>query len=173
MKNVALLRYEEQVPATWWLRAVMLISLAAMIGALIGPAFDGPKSRAWYISYYPAMALAAAAMAFSLLTFRRLSIAVTDEKVTFGFSVLRKTLPLETIRAYEVKKYNWLRYGGWGIRFSLGGRRAYSLPGIPMGVEIIARQGKKERRYFVSSRYPDRFAAAIGGETQAPSAKWQ
>ncbi|MGD0765683.1 MAG: hypothetical protein ABR978_05195 [Dehalococcoidia bacterium] len=173
MKKPELTRYEEQVPATWWLRAVMLVTLAAMLGALVGPAFDSAKSRAWSVSYYPVMALASLVMVASLLTFRRLSIRVTDESVTFGFGVLRKTLLLGSIRAYEVKKYKWLEYGGWGLRFSLGGRRAYSLPGTPMGVEITSGQGKKERRYFVSSRYPDRFAAAIGGEMSAPSATWQ
>jgi hypothetical protein len=173
VRDGALPTYEEEVPAPWWLRAVMLVSLAAIMAGLIGPAFDGAKSRGWYASYYPLMAIAAVLMSLSVLTFRRLSIAVTKDKVTFGFGLIRRTLPLGSIETCEVRRYRWVQYGGWGLRLSLGGRWAYSLPGTPMGVEITARQGKKERRYFVSSRYPDRFAAAIGVRPPAPSARSQ
>ena len=98
-----------------------------------------------------------------LLSFRRLRIQVGDTAVRFGFGVLRKSLPLEAIQGCEAKRYRWLTYGGWGIRFALGGRRAWSLPGVPAGVELTVAEGTRVRRYFVSSRSPELLAAAIAG----------
>ena len=43
-----------------------------------------------------------------------------------------------------------------------GGRMAYSVLGVPRGVEITAEKKGKMRRYFVSSAQPEALAAALG-----------
>jgi hypothetical protein len=152
-------RYEEEVDPPLWLVATLLASLVATVFAVAAPAFEsaGWKLYAWY---FPLMLFAAALLVISLLSFRRLRICVDDRAVRFNFGLLRKSLPLENIQASEAKGYRWLTYGGWGIRYARGGRRAWSMPGVPGGVEFTVAEGTKVRRYFVSSRYPELLAAA-------------
>jgi hypothetical protein len=139
------------------------VGIGGVVAGLIAPLLDGTRGWTWYATHYPAMLLALAALVLVMGSFRRLRIAATDERVEFGFGLFRRSLPLASIQSCEVKRYNWLPYGGWGIRFSMGGRRAYSVPGVPRGVEITVAQGRKVRRYFVSSTQPERFASSLSG----------
>jgi hypothetical protein len=156
-------RFSESVPMPLWFRAILLAGIGSVVAGMIAPLVDPAKSWIWYATYYPTMAVALAALVVVFGSFRRLRIAVTDDRVEFGFGVFRRSLPLASIQSCEVKRYNWLPYGGWGIRFSTRGRRAYSMPGVPRGVEITVGQGKKARRYFVSSTQPERFASSLSG----------
>lgn len=163
LRGQSLLRYEEEVPVPLWFQLVLFGCLVAVGFAVVLPAFGKGQSATSYAVYYLVMVVALALTVFVFVSFRRLSIAVSDEEVRFGFGVLRKSIPVEAIRACEAKRYNWLAYGGWGLRFALGGRRAYSMPGVAGGVEITVAEGKRVRRYFVSSRYPERLAEAVRG----------
>ncbi len=146
-----------------WFQSILLASLAAIVFAMILPAFKGFAGAGAFAVYYLAMTVALALMVFAIITFRYLKIVVGDGQVRFGFGLIRKSIPLERIKSYEAKRYNWLIYGGWGIRFSLGGRSAWSVPGVPEGVELTVEEGRRVRRYFVSSRYAVRLAEAVGG----------
>jgi len=156
-------RFSESVTMPLWFWAILLVGIGGVIAGMIAPLLDSAESWTWAAIYYPSMLVALAALVAAMGIFRRLRIAVTDERVEFGFGVFRRSLPLASIQSCEVKRYNWLPYGGWGIRFSTGGRRAYSVPGVPRGVEITIAQGKKVRRYFVSSTQPERFASSLSG----------
>lgn len=153
-------RYSEEVPAPLWLPAVIIVGLAAVIAAIIAGAAGDDTGWPPYV-YYPFMALLAAALLLAFLSFRRLKIAVSDQDFRFAFGVLRKSFPLASIQRVEAKKYRWLTYGGWGIRYAPGGRRAWSLPGTPEGVEVTVSEGKRVRTYFVSSRSPALLAEAL------------
>ncbi len=156
-------RFSESVPMPLWFRPILLVGIGGVGAGMIAPLLDDAESWTWAAIYYPSMLVALAVLVAAMGIFRRLRIAVTDKRVDFGFGILRKSLPLASIQSCEVKRYNWLPYGGWGIRFSTGGRRAYSMPGVPRGVEITVGQGKKVRRYFVSSTQPERFASSLSG----------
>jgi len=153
--------YEEELPMPAWFQAMLLIVLAAVVFAIVLPAFGSFSGGGAVAAYYVALTAALASMLFAIATFRRLKIVVSHEQIRFGFGVLQKSIPFERIKSFEAKRYNWLIYGGWGIRFSLGGRRAWSVPGVPEGVELTVEEGKRVRRYFVSSRYPERLVEAV------------
>jgi hypothetical protein len=157
------LRYEEEIGAPPWLMAVLAVGLIAMAVAMVTPAFDDEAGWSLYWWYYPSMLFAGALLVLALFSFRRLRIQVSDTAVQFRFGLLRKSLPLGKIQGCEPKRYNWLPYGGWGVRFTLGGRRAWSMPGVPRGVEFTVAEGTKVRRYFVSSRSPELLAEAVRG----------
>jgi hypothetical protein len=147
------------MPPFLWLDA--LCGGIAMAVALVAPLFDAAKKWTWYAAYYPSMLVALVALAGAVLNFRDLKTRVADDAVEFRFGLFGKSLPLREIDNVEVKKYNWLPYGGWGIRFSWGGRRAWSMIGVPRGVEITAGRDKKARRYFVSSTQPELLASSL------------
>jgi hypothetical protein len=163
MKTSLPLRYQEELPAPLWLQAALLLTIAAPLAAILGSAVDGEDSWQLRAIFYPMMAIVAALLVFSFVSFLRLRIAVSDEEMQFAFGMLRKSLPLAAIQSCETTKYRWLTYGGWGIRYALGGRRAWSLPGVPEGVEVTVAEGTRVRRYFVSSRFPELLAEAVRG----------
>ena len=156
-----LLRYREEVAAPFWLQAVLFGALVAVGVALVAPLFGNGQSTASYVVYYVSMVIALALALFAFTSFRSLSVVVSDERLQVGFGPLKKSIPLQAVRSCEVEKYRWLTYGGWGIRFATKGRRAYSMPGVSEGVQVSVEEGTKERRYFVSSHYPERLAAAL------------
>jgi len=143
-----------------WFQFILLVALGVVVFAMVLPAFEGFAGAGAIAFYYLALTSALALMLFAIVTFRRLTIVLGREEVRFGFGVLRKSIPFERIKSFEAKRYNWLVYGGWGIRFSLGGRRAWSVPGVPEGVQFTVEEGRQVRRYFVSSRYPERLVEA-------------
>jgi hypothetical protein len=157
------LRYEEEIEAPLWLPAVLAAGMAALVTAAVALGVGreaGWKLLAWY---YPLMSVAGALLLASFVSFRRLRIEVGQTAVRFRFGLFRRSLPLVGVQACEVRRYRWLTYGGWGVRFATGGRRAWSMPGAAEGVEITVAEGTKVRRYFVSSRSPELLAEAVRG----------
>lgn len=155
-------RYREVVPFPAWMQGLAVLVVAGMVAALVIPT-AAPAAQDWrfYAWYYPVMGLAALVTVVVVANFRYLTIVVTDESVRFRFGIFGTSLPLETLQGCEVKRYQWLPYGGWGLRMATGGRMAYSVLGVPRGVEITAERRGKLRRYFVSSARPEALAAAL------------
>jgi hypothetical protein len=161
MKYEQPLRYEENIPAPFWLIAILVTSLTALVAALITVGIASNADWRLVAWYYPLMFVAGGLLLAFTLSFRRLRIETSDSTVNISFGFLRKTLPLSKISSCEVQKYRWLTYGGWGIRVATGGRRAWSMPGVTGGVEFVVTEDTKERRYFVSSRSPELLTAAV------------
>jgi hypothetical protein len=155
------LRYEEDIAAPWWLMAILLASLIALIGSMVVVPLDPNAGWQIFVWYYPLMTVVGVLLIGVTIAFRRLHIEVGNSAARVSFGFIRKTFLLTSITSCQAQKYHWLTYGGWGIRYSTGGRRAWSMPGVPDGVEITLTEGRKVRRYFVSSRSPELLAAAV------------
>jgi len=155
-------RYREVVLFPAWMQGLGLLVLAGMLAALTIPAATADEGWRFYAWYYPVMGLATLVMATVVVNFRYLTVVVTDESVRFRFGIFGTSLPLEAVQCCEVKRYQWLPYGGWGLRMASGGRTAYSVLGVPRGVEITVERKGRTRRYFVSSAQPEALAAALG-----------
>ena len=75
----------------------------------------------------------------------------------FGFRIF-----FEDIVSVKVGKYNWLKYGGKGIRFGIDGSTAYNMFGDKSeGVEITYKKGRGTKTILVSSADPHGLAGAI------------
>ena len=73
------------------------------------------------------------------------------------FHLRPRRIDLSDVVSVEAVTYSPLRqYGGWGIRFGLGGR-AYNVSGN-RGVRLTRRSG---RRLLIGSQRPDELAAAV------------
>ncbi len=145
-----------------WFTGMLLVALAAVVLVMVLPAFEPIGGGSGGIAvYYGVMTIAFAVTAFAMLTFRSLKVVVSEGQVRFGFGLLRKSIRFEQIKAIEAKRYRWLIYGGWGVRLSFSGRRAWSVPGVPAGAELTVEEGRRVRRYFVSSRFPERLLEAM------------
>lgn len=112
-------------------------------------------------TFYVAFALAVVLDVFLLLNFTNLAVRASDDGLTFRYGMFSKSFSWSQVSSVEATDYKWITYGGWGIRFSTQGRRAWSQLGVKRGVVVAVTEGKAERRYFVSSRRADELAAAI------------
>jgi hypothetical protein len=160
--------YSEEVPASRWLRWLLYASVAAVAGGMILVWRDGNvTSIEQALALLVLVGTGAVMLAVSrwLLVLR---IRVSDGAVEFRYGRFGRRIPAAEIEAVEVEPYRWVSYGGWGIRFSTGGRRAYSVPFMNTGVRIAVRDGK---RYYVSSAAPDRLAAAVKDVMGSPGGR--
>jgi hypothetical protein len=90
-------------------------------------------------------------------TFSRLQLEVNDQELVASFGSFGQHIALSEIRGVGVERYDWLRHGGWGIRFGFNRRRACSVPFRRTGISIAI----PGARWYVSSAHPDALAAAV------------
>lgn len=100
----------------WWFFALLGFSAAVQVIAAVAVG-------AWV------NLLAVPLIAVVGLLFSHLRVTVTPTHLYIQYGLFGPTIPLERVESAEVVKYQPLKYGGWGIRRSLDGTRAYSVPG--------------------------------------------
>jgi hypothetical protein len=161
--------YNESVPAPKWLAALILGGMA-FVGFMIGlEATRGSLEGGERALFYVFMTLALIVQGFVAFNFLVLSITVTSEAVEFAYGVFKSRLAWPQVTGFSVQRYDWKRYGGWGLRFGLHGRRAWSVPGVPEGLTFQASIDGKKREYFVSSRRTAEFASAVSQSSRIPA----
>jgi hypothetical protein len=133
-----------------WFHLLFLPLMLGPIGAAIGAH-----------AFAPLLAVPIAALAWILLSFLR--VAVTTEHVHVQYGPFGPKIPIERIERAEAANYEFMKYGGWGIRRSLDGSWAYSVPGVGgRGVKVAWRDANgKLREVFVTATNPESLVAAI------------
>jgi len=84
----------------------------------------------------------------------KLETLITEQLLIINFKpLLKKKILLEDIIGFEERRFNFIEYGGWGIRYSLFGHGwAYTVKGY-RGVQFLTRNGKK---FLLGSQKPDK-----------------
>ena len=148
---------QERVPTPRWLILNGWAAAVAFASGGVGMLITIPPP-AWQSIILGVLFLALAVLWVGIaLGFNHLHTEVREDSVRFRYGPLGKTISAAHLTGIEVEPYRWLVYGGWGIRFALGKRRAYSVPGCREGVVFLLRDGT---RYHVSSRAPQELAQA-------------
>jgi len=156
--------YTESVPNPWWLRATLWLGPpAALAGAV---AVWGDESGIARVIGGGLLLLLAAVLTLIARWLTALRIEVAPDALRYGWGPLGATRRWPDVLAAEVEPYRWLTYGGWGLRFASGKRRAYSVPGVRFGVVVRTRDGK---RTHLASRQPEALGAAIRSRAASAS----
>ena len=136
------------VPALWTFAGMVLTLLARLPGASLPVAgFLG------VLTAFLALVWAA------LLVLR---VVVTDREVHVQYGLWGPKIALAAITDCKVVDYDWVRFGGWGIKRDADGTWAYTLMGEGRRVvEITWKENGEVKRAVVSSRTPDELAASI------------
>ena len=94
-----------------------------------------------------------------LFLYMKLIVEVGDDGVHIRYvPFISRLIPFEEIQGHEARSYKPIReYGGWGIRWWGGQRRAYNVSG-DQGVELKLRSGD---RIMIGSQRADALAEAI------------
>ncbi len=61
--------------------------------------------------------------------FVAIRVTVSTQEVYIQYGVFGPKIPIEAISHCEAVEYNWMEFGGWGIRRSFDGTWAYNMPG--------------------------------------------
>jgi len=153
--------YAEDVRIGWVILTLLSGVLGVEAAVVTIVAFKSALSGWEAIVFYAAMGLSIVVMVFVVVNFTMLSIAVAASGIEFRYGLFAKRFRFDQIRSVEARRYEWLRYGGWGLRWSTGGRRAWNMPFLNTGVAITADEGGREREYYVSSRQPEELARVL------------
>jgi hypothetical protein len=96
------------------------------------------------------------------LLFSTLRISVDRRQVHVQYGLFGPKIPIEAIRKCEAVNYDWKEFGGWGIRIGKDGAVAYNmLADQGRAVRLAWTQGAKDKTVILSSRDPERLAAAV------------
>lgn len=129
------------------------------------PIITGSEAAVFYVTF----ALAVVIDLFLLFNFTNLALQVTEHGLRFRYGMFGKNLTWDQIESVEATDYKWIAYGGWGIRYSTNGRRAWSQIGAKRGVVLKVKEGDKARSYFVSSNRADELAEVVRAELTSGS----
>jgi hypothetical protein len=160
--------YQETTSWPAWVSLVTVGSLgAAGLGIWMDPEVD--RSTALLLS-----ALFAVMVAAFWVLLGRLQVQVTRSELVVGFGhvpLIRKRIPFANISGVEPVEYRPIvEFGGWGIRFGSGGKRAWTIRGN-RAVRLRLKDGKQ---LYVGSQMPERLAERIrsarGRETDTETA---
>ena len=148
--------YAESVPNPWWLRATLWLGLPAVLLGLASVWREGsgiPRVMGIVLLLVSGVGLVLLGRWLTALR-----IQVTRDALCYGWGPMGATRRWPDVLDVEVEPYRWLTYGGWGLRFAMGKRRAYSVPGVRFGVMVRTRDGK---RTHLASRQPEALCVAI------------
>lgn len=159
--------FRENVRIPIWGILLLGLILGITAGVLTGvavrnifgdePLMTGGELAVFYITF----ALAVIIDLFLLFNFTNLVVSVTERGFNFHYGLFGKSFSWDQLKGVEATDYSWITYGGWGVRFSTKGRRAWSQLGVKRGVVVDVNENGKGRRYFVSSTRPQELAAAL------------
>lgn len=154
-------RFVESVRAAAWLYFVLSTPIGAVMAVITAVAVTGSVSGGEAVAFYIVLGGVTLFLMFALINFTNLVVAVTETSLHLAFGVFNKRVGLSDITFAEARDYRWTEYGGWGIRWAMRGKRAWSVPGVRRGVLITLAEKGRERSYFISSRRPEELAQAI------------
>ncbi len=150
-----------------WGIGLLGLALGVTAGVLTGiairnlvgddPIVSGSGAAVFYVSFGIAVLLDV----FILFNFTNLALRVSERGFEFRYGMFGKSFSWDQLKRAEPADYKWITYGGWGIRYSTKGRRAWSQLGAKRGVIVHVTEGSSERRYFVSSRRADELAKIL------------
>jgi hypothetical protein len=97
------------------------------------------------------------------MLFSVLRVTVSEGRVNVQYGVFGPTIPMHAIESAEATRYDWKKFGGWGIRRSRDGEWIYNMPGDGgRAVRIVWRDAQGNRKVtLVGSREPEALAKAI------------
>lgn len=78
-----------------------------------------------------------------LICFGRLVITINARGARANFGPFARNLAWSEIERVEAGRYNWLQFGGWGLRGDMKGGMAYSLPVTKHQLVFHLKNGKR------------------------------
>lgn len=106
--------------------------------------------------------VAALVLTFCALTLTVVRTVVTSDEVIVRMGLWGPRVSIDDVVRVRAIAYPAVTYGGWGIKRGIDGSWAYTmLGGTDRVVELVYREGDKERRVVFSAERPEAVVTAI------------
>lgn len=106
--------------------------------------------------------IASVVLALTALTMTVVRTVVTSREVMVRLGLWGPRVAIEDVVSVRAIKYPVVKYGGWGLKRGIDGSWAYTmLGGTDRVVEMVYRDGARERKVVFSAERPEAVAAAI------------
>lgn len=116
--------HRQKITWPWYIYLLMLFATVGAGASVGGVALAEGTLQAWMVLAWIGVVLA---FVWSLSALR---IVVTRDKLHIKYGLLGPSIPIENITHCEAERYSVLRYGGWGIRYSIfDGSWAFNMNG--------------------------------------------
>lgn len=149
--------YKERQDLVWWVRYILILSLAVIIlGLVLSPSDSGRP-----IWVKPFLVLVGLSLFFMFVNFRCLEIKVQGRFLEFGFGIFKKKFLITDISSCEETRVAFTEYLGVGIRRGLDGTTCYNTR-FGKGVRIKVKS--KKRDYVLTSDNPQALCQAVKAE---------
>lgn len=111
--------------------------------------------------FAPILPILAGLVALSMTTTLRTTVSKENVHIQYGF--IGPTIPTASITSAKAVDYSWMKYGGWGIRYSLFDNSwCYNMIGDGgKAVEIQYEKNGKSKKVLVASKQNVLLADAI------------
>lgn len=143
-----LARSKQRMP-NWFFAVMLSIPVIQLVSAVLAH------------SLAPLLTLPVALLAVLLLS--HLRVVLTREVLHIQYGFLGPKIAVSAIESATAEPYDWRRFGGWGVRYSLLEKaRAYSVPGGEGAVRVVYRDDKgRPQTVVVTCEDPAAMASAI------------
>jgi len=149
-------------PFLWLMGILFSFAIVAQIAGLVSSGVGFPAIL------LPLMGFAFAAMMIAMMA--TLRVTVSTEKVAVQYGIFGPKIPIEDIVHCEAENYSVMKYGGYGIRYSLlDGSWAYNMLG-DKGKAVRIHYRKKSgkiRKLVIASNHHHVLADAINRQRAA------
>lgn len=152
MTGEGLVMHRAKAKAPKWLQAMLLLPAGAMIP----------------VAFFATGGWLAAAITLPLaflmwVLFSVLRVTVSEHHVNIQYGLFGPKIPIRAIESAEATTYDWMKFGGWGIKRSIDGEWIYNMPGDRgRAVRIVWRNAKGRRRVtLIGSKEHHELARAI------------
>jgi hypothetical protein len=148
--------HRDKSRAPWQIHAIFAVAGLAMVGGVVASgALVG-------------LAIGLPLLALVWLFFSVLRVTVSEGLVNVQYGLVGPKIPIAAIESAEAIRYDWKKYGGWGIRYA-DGEWIYNMPGDGgHAVRVVWRDAKGQRRVtLVGSRRADEVAQQIAHAQRA------
>jgi hypothetical protein len=148
--------HSAKIPAPKWLQFALASMVLVGLGLLFTPM--------WVVGLVD---IPIGFLLWSTLSVLRFTVSEGAVKVQYG--LFGPTIPTSAIQHAEAIDYDWKKFGGWGIRRSLGGESMYNMPGDGgHAVRIVWTDAKGKRCVTnIGTRNPEAAVVAIAQARRA------
>ncbi|MEW6439797.1 MAG: hypothetical protein AB1640_02575 [bacterium] len=152
-KPASVIEYEEILVTPLWLRSVIYLVFAVLIGfLLLYPIFDELAND--FLNF--TLCIVFIGILWMLRIFLTLRVSVSSTGILFGFYLFNKRFAYEDVLDCRPFRYQLSDFLGWGIRKAVDGTVLYNVPGDRrVAVKIIVRERDQRRTYAFSAKRPE------------------
>lgn len=147
--------YKDEVPSSVMVIAILGLSVAILAFFSYSQITQPTEMNIGLKIFVFAMLLVGLVV---VVSFRKLTIIVTNTQLIFGFGKFRKKVGLGNLTKVEIKDFKFSNYLGYGIRFGRDGSVGY----VPRGGKglLITVKGEKKPMFFIVNN-PEQIKAVL------------